>query len=406
MHYITRGSDGKERAAVDAEAELMQRAITLSAAARRRTAPNPWVGCVLVRDGQIVGEGATQPPGGPHAEIEALRAAAGLARGATAYVTLEPCAHHGRTPPCVDALVEAGVARVVVAIADPDRRARGAGMAWLREHGVPVDVGIGDEAARRLLAPYLTHRTLGRPAVVLKTAMSLDGRIAARDGSSRWITGAAARADAHELRADSQAVVVGAGTVLADEPALTVREAREPVARQPLRVLLDARGRVPAQGPLFDAMLAPTLVVTTALAPAVATDAWVAAGAKVKTVSRSATGHGVDLREALELLAGLGVLQALVEGGAHVAGALHEADLVDRLVAYVAPTVLGRDGLAAFELAGPATIADTRRFELVDVRPLGDDVRLEYERPPSWLNEEPPSWLNEEPPSWLNEKQA
>jgi diaminohydroxyphosphoribosylaminopyrimidine deaminase/5-amino-6-(5-phosphoribosylamino)uracil reductase len=364
---------------VQTDAELMGRALALAAGVRRRTPPNPWVGCVVVRDGAAVGEGATEPPGGPHAEAGALAAAGDRSRGATAYVTLEPCSHHGRTPPCADALVDAGVRRVVVAIEDPDPNVCGAGVARLREHGVTVDVGVGAEPARRLLQPYLVHRTLGRASVVLKTALSLDGRIAARDGTSHWITGEPARADAHELRADSQAVVVGAGTALADRPALTARDTREPVARQPLRVLLDATGRVPADGPLFDTALAPTLVVTTAAAPEPVTGAWLAAGAKVQTVAAAHDGQGVDLLSALELLGSLGVLQALVEGGARLAGRLLEAGLVDRLVAYVAPLVLGASATPAFDAPGPPTIAAAQRFQLVATTQLGDDVRLDYE---------------------------
>jgi diaminohydroxyphosphoribosylaminopyrimidine deaminase / 5-amino-6-(5-phosphoribosylamino)uracil reductase len=364
---------------VDADAEVMQRAIGLAAGARRRTPPNPWVGCVLVRDGVIVGEGATEPPGGPHAEVGALRAAGERARGATAYVTLEPCAHHGRTPPCVDALVEAGVARVVVGIEDPDPLVGGRGIARLREHGVPVDLGVAAADVRRQLAPYIVHRDEGRAYVVLKSASSIDGRIAARDGSSRWLTGPSARADAHELRADSQAVVVGAGTAITDRPTLTARDTVVPVTRQPLRVVLDASGRVPAGGPLFDTELAPTLVVTTDAAPDAAASAWAAAGAKVQAVARADDG-GVDLRATVELLAGLGVVQALVEGGAQVAGALLDAGLVDRLVVYVAPTVLGADGVPGFAHSGPRTIADAPRFRLTGVAPLGGDVRLDYER--------------------------
>jgi diaminohydroxyphosphoribosylaminopyrimidine deaminase/5-amino-6-(5-phosphoribosylamino)uracil reductase len=366
---------------VDADAEVMQRAIGLAAGARRRTPPNPWVGCVLVRDGVIVGEGATELPGQAHAEIGALRAAGARARGATAYVTLEPCAHHGRTPPCVDALVEGGVARVVVALEDPDPFVSGRGIASLREHGVTVDVGIGASEVRRQLAPYLVHRDEGRAYVVLKSASSIDGRSAAHDGSSRWLTGPPARADAHELRADSQAVVVGAGTAIADRPTLTARDTVAPVARQPLRVVLDASGRVPADGPLFDTDGASTLIVTTDAAPDAATSAWSAAGAKVQTVARADDG-GVDLRATLELLAGLGVVQALVEGGAQVAGALLDADLVDRLVVYVAPTVLGADGVPTFAHSGPRTIADAPRFRLIAVTPLGDDIRLDYEPDP------------------------
>ena len=370
---------------MDTDAELMRRALRRAGTARRTTPPNPWVGCVVVRGGEVVGEGATRPPGGPHAEIEALRAAGDRTRDATAYTTLEPCSHHGRTPPCTDALLAAGVARVVVAVEDPDPHVAGQGIAALRRAGVTVEVGTEADAATRLLAPYLVHRAEGRSFVVLKTATSIDGRSAARDGSSRWITGPAARADVHELRADSQAVIVGVGTALADLPSLTARDTQEPVGRQPLRVVLDAQGRVPAEGPLFDTSLAPTLVVTTAAAPDDVVSSWLAAGAKVQSVSPAPNGVGVDLHSTLELLAGLGVLQALVEGGAQLTGALLDAGLVDRLITYVAPAILGADARAAFGLAGPATIADAPRLQLVDVTRIGDDVRLDYE-PPPWLN--------------------
>src|SRR4051794_4261143 len=359
----------------------MRRALAQGETARRRTAPNPWVGAVVVRDGEVVGEGATEAPGGAHAELAALRAARERARGATVYTTLEPCAHQGRTPPCVGALVEAGVARVVVALEDPDAQVAGRGIAQLRDHGITVDIGVGADDAVRSLAPYLLHRRLGRAYTVVKTAMSLDGRIAARDGSSRWITGAASRADAHVLRADSQAVVVGAGTALADKPSLTARDVEPPVARPPLRVVLDATGRVPPDGPLFDPALAPTLVVTTEAAPDAAHQGWLAAGAKVLTVPAATDGVGVQLEATLEVLGGLGVLQALFEGGAALSGSLVEAGLADRLVTYVAPTMLGRDGRPALDLAGPARIADAPRWRLIDVRRVGTDVRLDYEPP-------------------------
>jgi diaminohydroxyphosphoribosylaminopyrimidine deaminase / 5-amino-6-(5-phosphoribosylamino)uracil reductase len=370
-----------EHALVAADTELMDRALARGESARRRSAPNPWVGAVVARDGEVVGAGATHPPGGAHAEIEALGDAGDRARGATVYTTLEPCAHHGRTGPCVVALAEAGVVRVVVALEDPDPQVAGRGIAQLRDLGVTVDVGVGADAAARSLAPYLLHRRLGRAFTVVKSAMSLDGRIAARDGSSQWITGAASRADAHRLRAESQAIVIGAGTALADRPRLTVRDAEGPVHAQPLRVLLDATGRVPAEGPLFDAELAPTLVVTTDATPDAAQRSWLAAGAKVLTVPGATNGSGVDLVATLEVLAGLGVLQALVEGGAALSGSLLDAGLADRLVTYVAPTVLGRDGRPALDLAGPDRIADAPRWRLVDVARVGTDVRLEYEPP-------------------------
>jgi diaminohydroxyphosphoribosylaminopyrimidine deaminase / 5-amino-6-(5-phosphoribosylamino)uracil reductase len=356
----------------------MARALELGEHGRRTAPPNPWVGCVIVRDGVVVGEGFHERPGAPHGEAAALAAAGDRAAGATAVVTLEPCSHHGRTPPCADALIDAGVGGVVVALEDPDPKVSGRGIARLREHGITVDVGLGSVEAARSLAPYLHHRRTGRAYCVLKTALSLDGRVAAADGSSRWITGPEARADAHELRADSQAVVVGAGTALADRPELTARDVVRPVERQPLRVLLDARGRVPAAGPLFDPALAPTLVVTTEPADPGVVDAWRAAGAKVETVPAAAAG-GVDLTAALALLGSHGVLQAMVEGGPTLHGALVAADLVDRIVAYVAPITLGRDARSALDGPGPATLTDAARWQPVSVTRLGDDVRLEYE---------------------------
>ncbi|MET0229024.1 MAG: bifunctional diaminohydroxyphosphoribosylaminopyrimidine deaminase/5-amino-6-(5-phosphoribosylamino)uracil reductase RibD, partial [Actinomycetes bacterium] len=250
----------------------MERALALAEGGRGRVSPNPMVGAVLVRDGRVVGEGFHRAAGRAHAEAEALAAAGAAAAGATCYVTLEPCAHHGRTPPCADALVAAGVARVVAAVQDPDPRVDGAGLARLRAAGVAVELGVGAEAAATQNAAYLTHRRLGRPRVTLKAAASLDGKVAAPDGTSQWITGPAARSDGHRLRAEADAVAVGAGTALADNPRLTVRLPGF-TGHQPLRVLVDAAGRVGAGGHLFDGE-APTLVATTGAAPAAAVEAW------------------------------------------------------------------------------------------------------------------------------------
>ncbi len=371
----------------------MDRALTRGETARRRTAPNPWVGAIVVRDGEIVGQGATQPPGGAHAEIEALREAGDRARGATVYTTLEPCSHQGRTGPCVVALAEAGVARVVVALEDPDPHVAGRGVAQLRELGITVDVGIGTEAAARC-ARALPPAPPGRAGLHRREdgdepRRSHRGRATGRRSGS---PGAASRADAHRLRAESQAIVIGAGTALADTPRLTVRDADGPVHDPAVaRRSSTPPAASPPTGPLFDPELAPTLVVTTEQAPDAAQHGWLAAGAKVLTVPPAATGAGVDLTATLEVLAGLGVLQALVEGGAALSGSLVEAGLADRLVTYVAPTVLGRDGRPALDLAGPARIADAPRWRLVDVARVGADVRLEYE-PPS--PEAPPPWPN------------
>jgi diaminohydroxyphosphoribosylaminopyrimidine deaminase / 5-amino-6-(5-phosphoribosylamino)uracil reductase len=358
------------------DTELMARAVALGERGRLGAPPNPWVGCVVARDGVVVGEGFHHRAGESHAEVLALRDAGPRAEGATAYITLEPCAHLGRTPPCTDALIAADVRRVVVAVEDPDPHVQGRGIGALQASGIEVAVGVGATDARRSLAPYLHHRGTGRAFCLVKTAMSLDGRAAAADGSSRWITGEEARADAHRLRAESQAVVVGSGTARADRPMLTVRAGR--VERQPLRVVLDGRGCVPATGPLFDVELAPTLVLTTDRAPTEAVDAWRATGAKVEAV-RTDDGGRVDLGAVLELLAREGVVQALFEGGPTVHGAVMAAGLMNRLVAYVAPTVLGADARAAFEWAGPATVDAASRFDLIGTTQLGTDVRLEFE---------------------------
>ena len=318
------------------------RAVELAAGVRTTTSPNPWVGCVIVTADGSVAEGATRPPGGPHAEAMALAAAteAGLdVRGATAYVTLEPCSHHGRTPPCADALAAAGVARVVVGIVDPDPQVSGRGVDQMRAAGVEVTTGVAADVVGEQLAAYVTHRTTGRPHVVLKLAASLDGRTAAPDGTSRWITGEAARADAHRLRAESDAVLVGAGTVRADDPALTVRHVD---GRDPLRVVL---GHAPP-------------------------------GAKV----HPALELEGDLGDVLDALGARDVLQVLVEGGAGVAGAFHRAGLVDRYVLYLAPTLFGGDDAPGlFSGAGAATMSDVWRGRITRVTPLGDDIRVDLE---------------------------
>src|ERR1700722_17854243 len=319
----------------------MARALALAAGVRSMTTPNPWVGAVVVADGGQTFEGATTPPGGPHAEIVALdlAAAAGLARGATLYTTLEPCAHHGRTPPCTEAIIDAGIARAVIGVGDPDPRVSGRGIVALRVAGIEVDIGVAAVEVTEQLAPYLKHRRTGRPWVVLKLASTLDGRTAAPDGSSRWITGDAARADAHRLRADSDAVLVGAATVRADAPELTVRLEPEPL-RQPLRVVL---GQVPA-----DARIQPAIELSG------------------------------DLGGVLDELGGRGVIQVLVEGGASVAHQFHRAGLVDRYVLYLAPAFLGGDdGRPLFAGAGAATMQDVWRGRLVSVARLGDDIRVE-----------------------------
>ncbi len=317
----------------------MAEAVALGQGVRASTSPNPWVGAVVVPAGdEPVSLGATSPPGGPHAEATALELAGGSARGSTVYVTLEPCSHHGRTPPCADALIAAGVRRVVVALQDPDPHVSGAGLARLREAGIEVELGVGAAEAARSLAPYLKHRRQGRPWVVLKLAATLDGRTAAPDGTSKWITGPEARADVQRLRAESDAIAVGAATVRADDPALTVRA--EPVREQPLRVVF---GRAPE-------------------------------GARVLP----AIEHTGDPERLLDELGRRGVIQLLVEGGAGVAGDLARRGLVDQYVFYYAPAVMGGDdGRPMFAGAGTATMASLRRGRITSVRTLGPDVRID-----------------------------
>ena len=326
----------------------MGQAIEVASTARRRVAPRPWVGAVIV-PGDDTGHpgvtGATDGRTGPHAEVVAIAAAGDAARGSTLYVTLEPCAHHGATPPCADAVIDAGVSRVVIGVTDPDPRVAGEGISRLRAAGVEVEVGVGSELVSEQLAPYLHHRRTGRPWVVLKLASTLDGRTAAPDGSSMWITGEEARQDAHRLRADSDAILVGAGTVRADDPALTVRlpaAERGPDDTEPLRIVL---GTAPA-----DAAVHPCLERSGELGPI------------------------------LDELGARGVLQLMVEGGATVAGAFHRAGLVDRYVMYLAPALFGGDdGTPLFAGPGAPSIAELRRGRIVEMRRVGDDLRLDLE---------------------------
>jgi len=325
----------------EGELEMMAHAAAVGRTARSTARPNPWVGAVVVDErGTLVASGATEPPGERHAEVVALDAAGAASRGATLYVTLEPCAHTGRTPPCTERIVAAGVARVVVAVLDPDVRVRGRGVARLRDAGVLVDVGAGAEEVGADLAPYLHHRTTGRPYVVLKWAATLDGRTAAPDASSRWVTSEAARHDAQRLRADSDAVLVGAGTVRADDPRLTVRLGE--VERQPLRVVL---GEAPQ-------------------------------GARVHPCLE----YRGELGAVLDDLGARGVLQLLVEGGARVAHDFVAQGLVDRYVAYVAPAILGGDdGAPVLFGPGAPTMAAVWRGRFVSVARVGEDLRVEVE---------------------------
>ena len=325
--------------------ECMTRAIAAAARVRCITSPNPWVGAVVRTPAGGMHEGATQAPGRDHAEIQALAKAGASARGATLYVTLEPCNHQGRTGPCTEAIIDAGVTRVVVGIEDPDPQVAGTGLQRLRDAGVDVVLGVQAEHVANQLTPYLKHRRTGRPWVVLKLAATLDGGTAAPNGTSQWITSPAARADGHRLRAESDAILVGAGTVRRDDPSLTVRDYRPPVTRDggsvdPLRVVLGS----------------------------------VAADAKVQPCLEASG----DLAAVVDDLGSQGVLQLLVEGGGSVAGDFHRAGLVDRYVIYLAPALFGGDDAKGlFAGSGAWDIADLWRGRFVSVERVGDDLRIE-----------------------------
>jgi len=345
-----------------------------------RTAPNPAVGAVVVRDGRVVGVGATQPPGGAHAEVVALADAGAAARGATLYVTLEPCAHHGRTPPCAEAVIAAGIARCVVAVADPFPAVAGAGLARLRVAGVRVDVGTGAADAAALNAGFFARVRSGRPLVTVKYAMTLDGRIATRSGHSRWISGEASRAFAHVLRDRTDAILVGAGTVVTDDPVLTTRlpsaAAGDGGPHHPVRVVVDGRGSSPPGARVFDpAQPGRTLLATTITAPR----SWLAA-LRAQGVDAVVAGAGprVDLAALFDALGERGLNTVLVEGGARIHGALFDADLVDRVVGIVAPVIVGGDAARGpVDGRGAATMASAQRLEDVQMRRVGDDVIIE-----------------------------
>jgi diaminohydroxyphosphoribosylaminopyrimidine deaminase/5-amino-6-(5-phosphoribosylamino)uracil reductase len=362
--------------------DAMLRALALAARGLESAHPNPRVGCVIAQGERIVGEGFHERAGEPHAEVFALRAAGAAARGATAYVTLEPCNHHGRTPPCVDALLAAGIARVVYASHDPDPRVDGAGAARLRAAGVSVAGGLLAAEAGELNIGFLSRLRRGRPWLRLKLAMSLDGRTALASGESRWLTGTAARADVHAWRARSGAVLTGIGTVLADDPQLTVR--REPAAaRQPLRVVLDSRLRLPTDARLLREP-GETLILTAAAGATAGAARLARPGAvQVESVAADASGR-IDLAAALQRLGGAGINEVWVEAGATLSGALQAAGLVDEWVLYVAPLLLGADARPLLDLPGAATLSATPRFVTRDVQPVGPDVRIMLRSGDAW----------------------
>jgi diaminohydroxyphosphoribosylaminopyrimidine deaminase/5-amino-6-(5-phosphoribosylamino)uracil reductase len=344
--------------------------------------PNPAVGCILVGDsgdGVVVGRGWTQTGGRPHAETQALERTGGAARGATAYVTLEPCDHHGETPPCSVALVDAGIGRAVVAIEDPDPRVAGSGIRHLQAAGIPVALGIASDEARELNAGYLMRIASGRPLVTLKTATTLDGRIATSGGESRWITGEQARAHVSLLRAEHDAVLIGSGTALADDPRLTCRLPGLE-ERSPLRVVLDARLRLPLDAQMVKtARRTPTWLVTREDGDSERYKPYRDMGVQV-IEAPAGNSDGVDLRWTLEALAARGLTRILVEGGGLLAAALLRLDLVDRLAWFRAPRMMGGDGVPMAAGLGVGSLSQIPRFIRTELLVLGTDLLETYRR--------------------------
>jgi diaminohydroxyphosphoribosylaminopyrimidine deaminase / 5-amino-6-(5-phosphoribosylamino)uracil reductase len=351
-------------------AEWMKRALEL--ARKGRPSPNPHVGAVLVKNGELVGSGHHERAGEDHAEIVAIRAAGDNAAGATLYVTLEPCNHVGRTPPCTDAVIAAKIARVVVGCVDPNPNVTGGGIEKLRAAGILVETGLLEAECAVLIRPWAKHVTVGLPYVSLKLALSLDGRIATRTGASKWVTGAEARARVHALRAASDAVAIGIGTALADDPRLTVRDAP---GGSPLRVVFDTKLRLPTHSRLVEtAVEIPTWVICNADASASAEEELTTRGVEVLRAPASAEGR-IDVLAALKLLASRGIVSLMVEGGAELAGSILAAHLADELHAFVAPILLGPRGRAgAVDWAGPDTPAEAPKIVRPSWELCGEDA--------------------------------
>ncbi|MGD9918731.1 MAG: bifunctional diaminohydroxyphosphoribosylaminopyrimidine deaminase/5-amino-6-(5-phosphoribosylamino)uracil reductase RibD [Paenirhodobacter sp.] len=360
----------------EADSRFMRLALSLAARGLGNVWPNPAVGCVIVNEGRIVGRGWTQPGGRPHAERRALDRAGAAARGATAYVTLEPCAHFGKTPPCAMGLIEAGVARVVSAHEDPDPRVSGQGHAMLRAAGVQVDVGLMEAEARALQAGFLSRITLGRPWVALKLATSFDGRIALANGESQWITSAPARARVHALRARFDAVMVGGGTARADDPLLTVRSFAP--LRQPVRVVASARLDLPRARLAGSVSEAGLWLVHGPEAPVEAREYWAGIGAELIEVPVS--DQGLDPAALLTALGARGLTRVFCEGGGQFAASLMRAELVDELIGFTAGVALGADARPALGALGLARLAEAPRFSLISEEVIGGDILHRWRR--------------------------
>lgn len=359
----------------------MQAALRIASKGYGNTGPNPLVGAVVLRDGKALASDCHRKVGGAHAEAAVLERVGDAARGADLVVTLEPCSHFGRTPPCVDHIIAAGISRVVVGTLDPNPRERGRGISLLRKAGIDVLSGVSEEKCRRINEPYFKYMATGRPFVTLKLASSLDGRIATHSGDSNWFSGPETNRFTHRLRRDSNAVMVGGRTAARDDPSLTVRHARP--RTRPLRVVLSPALDLPDHLQLFGAQdRLPTLVYAGSEAPADREKSLRSGGVTVERVGEK--GRGLDLHEVLERLGRRGVARLLVDGGGRIAGALLEENLVDRLIVAYAPVVVGERGIPSFALSGPVQLVDARRFQLEWTRKSGPDVLVSWRLGPEY----------------------
>ncbi len=362
----------------ETDKRYMALALALGRRGRGQCWPNPAVGCVVVQGGRVVGRGWTQPGGRPHAETEALKQAGQAARGATAYVSLEPCSHHGKTPPCAQALIDAGVARVVSAIEDNDPRVAGQGFAMLRDAGIEVETGVLAEQAARDHAGFFLKNEQGRPFVTLKLASSFDGRIATASRHSKWITGPQARRAVHAMRAEHDAVLVGAGTARTDDPALTVRDLG--IARQPVRVVVSRHLELPLLGQLArTAKETPVWLCHGPSPDAGRARAWEGVGARL--IPCALQGHHIDPTDLLSQLGQAGLTRVFCEGGSALAASLLADDLVDELIGFTAGLAIGAEGLPALGALGLDTLEGAPRFALVETRPVGPDILHRWTRP-------------------------
>lgn len=354
----------------------MEKAFQLSLKGRLTSAPNPWVGCIIVKNNLCVGSGFHEKAGRPHAEVVALAEAKEQAQDATAYITLEPCPNYGRTPPCSLALIRAKIKRVVIGIRDPDPQVAGKGIEALKKHGIEVEEGILSVKIRDNLKPYLHHRSQAMPYCIAKAAVSLDGKLAACDHTSQWISSEEARLHTHQLRASCQAILIGLQTAIKDRPRLTVRT-EMPNVTKPLRVVLDTYGQLPVKGPLFDTQLAPTLIATSQKTDVSIIRKWEAAGVQVKQYPIK-DGH-VDIKAILHDLAIMGVLQVLVEGGNQVYTSLLEANLINEFYLYIGNCILGSSPFHLFSDLKVPTIAQSQRWHIKAVQQFGETVLITYE---------------------------